>query len=528
MCRHFTEEILLAKFVSDVACSQAVACARLGLHCAEADEILPDNVSTIRSFDGPSGAFEILRAPPVDDRDFIRQAARSNGYTFIRTRSDSVKFIVKHSAGDLRYTAQDLLRRNSNSCTVDLLSRLSAASDHPLLPGSGASSPREKMDAWSAGALDAADTGCTARVHAALSGALARIEATGMHHIRCIRCRGHGAERADVAAVERQVRYCGLSPALLYWRAQYPRAMDKGTFFSLYEGLPGVIGTALAGAGGATAVSSGAILLSEAIAADFEQRRRTSVEWAACVIQRAVRAFLWGRWERRRRIALAREEIESKRRVVRSALQRQESENHAAEVRERERLEAQRLRDMEHAARIQEAEEEGRRAAEAAELELAKLQAAREQRRLRDAAAAIAREMEKASAAEPLKESVPDRAICRWRLDLMSQEEIMSLMSKPLPPASEVRCRVVRGSGGGLKRRLYPSHDLYLEALNSERDPQLGHQQFMMRACRRSLKSGGFTVTCSPVWDGQSDMVSSSVPCSARRAPDPGWPALLR
>ena len=208
LCINYTNEKLQQKFTLDLFKTVQAEYDDEGVpwtHVA-----FPDNAAVLQLIEGRMGVVDVLNEecvrPRGSDEGFVSKLGALHGKAeesgpascFVPHRMRKDQFTIKHYAGDVIYTAERWLERNTDALPEDL-AKVALASSRPLL----ATLFQAQTTAVSTKSKLVKDTVCT-KFKAQLGKLLEEIERTSVQFVR--RADASRMNRGDVAAATRIVR----------------------------------------------------------------------------------------------------------------------------------------------------------------------------------------------------------------------------------------------------------------------------------------------------------------------------------
>ncbi|KAJ1451801.1 P-loop containing nucleoside triphosphate hydrolase protein [Pelagophyceae sp. CCMP2097] len=267
----------------------------------------PDNAAALRLIEGRTGIIDVLNEecarPKGSDRGLVSKLEALHGqewsaFAALKLRPD--QFTVDHYAGPVTYTVQAWLESNRDTLNDDA-AQIAANSSLPLLArifAADASSDASDgaSDGGAAARRKKKETVCTS-FKSDLAQLMARIEATDVQYVRCIKPNALKQPRNfDAAMVVDQLRCAGVVEALRVARAGFPHRAAHADFLKRFALLapavrePRALADAL-GCGGGAAFGRAKIYFRAGVFEALEVRRSAARDGRATRFQTTARKF---------------------------------------------------------------------------------------------------------------------------------------------------------------------------------------------------------------------------------------------
>ncbi|KAH8066869.1 hypothetical protein JL721_8061 [Aureococcus anophagefferens] len=235
---NFANETLQVAFNEQVLVAEGERYREEGIACPAID--LADSQRCLDLIKAPPYGVLVLLDEQVklgqrgSDMNFLACVDKANKDHpfYAKSRTNPDKFVVRHYAGDVAYTAHGFLTRNVDPLSGDAAECLRSSKDGVLAAWYPAAGGGEEARQAQRRALSESTSKKFREQMAALSEELDECE---KHYVRCIRPNG-SKDRAvfDMDMVLRQLRFFGLLDIVKIRRLGYPEQSDPATFWKSY------------------------------------------------------------------------------------------------------------------------------------------------------------------------------------------------------------------------------------------------------------------------------------------------------
>ncbi|EGB06656.1 hypothetical protein AURANDRAFT_28929, partial [Aureococcus anophagefferens] len=235
---NFANETLQVAFNEQVLVAEGERYREEGIACPAID--LADSQQCLDLIKAPPAGVLVLLDEQVklgqrgSDMNFLACVDKANKDHpfYAKSRTNPDKFVVRHYAGDVAYTAHGFLTRNVDPLSGDAAECLRSSKDGVLAAWYPAAGGGEEARQAQRRALSESTSKKFREQMAALSEELDECE---KHYVRCIRPNGSKDRNVfDMDMVLRQLRFFGLLDIVKIRRLGYPEQSDPATFWKSY------------------------------------------------------------------------------------------------------------------------------------------------------------------------------------------------------------------------------------------------------------------------------------------------------
>ncbi|KAH8059402.1 hypothetical protein JL722_5428 [Aureococcus anophagefferens] len=235
---NFANETLQVAFNEQVLVAEGERYREEGIACPAID--LADSQRCLDLIKAPPCGVLVLLDEQVklgqrgSDMNFLACVDKANKDHpfYAKSRTNPDRFVVRHYAGDVAYTAHGFLTRNVDPLSGDAAECLRSSTDGVLAAWYPAAGAGEEARQAQRRALSESTSKKFREQMAALSEELDECE---KHYVRCIRPNGSKDRNVfDMDMVLRQLRFFGLLDIVKIRRLGYPEQSDPATFWKSY------------------------------------------------------------------------------------------------------------------------------------------------------------------------------------------------------------------------------------------------------------------------------------------------------